>query len=82
VMKRLEVFDYLAASALVSAGARFLGAEPPANGSGKCALLFDDTEGDASRLLREHQAGALRVVSRDYAGAIHQVKDSIFGVRR
>jgi hypothetical protein len=80
-MKTLTVTEYLTASAIQAGGARFLRADPPGTGRGKCALIFDDETGESSRLLAAHQQGALRIPTRDFAAAIQMVKDTIFQAR-
>jgi len=80
-MKTLTVTEYLTASAIQAGGARFLRTEAPMEKRGKCGLVFDDSDGEASRLLAAHQQGTLKIPTRDFAAAIYLIKDSIFGAR-
>ena len=80
-MKTLIVTEYLTASAIQAGGARFLRAEAPTEKRGKCALIFDDENGEASRLLAAHQQGTLQLPTRVFVAAIQMVKDTIFQAR-
>jgi len=80
-MKTLTITEYLTASAIQAAGARFLRADPPKDARGKCALIFDDEGGEASRLLASHQRGTLLVPTREFAAAICMMKNTMFQVR-
>ena len=80
-MKTLIVTEYLTASAIQAGGGRFLRAEPPKEARGKCALVFDDEGGEASRLLEAHQRGTLRLSTREFAAAIGMMKSTLFQAR-
>jgi hypothetical protein len=77
----LRVTEYLCASALDAGGAQLLRVEAGAGG-GRCAFVFDDRQGRASALLRQHRGGVLKISSRDMAQSVHRMKDEIFGARR
>jgi len=81
MMKTLLVTEYLTASAMLAAGARFLRADPPKGARGKCALIFEDESGEASRLLESHQRGTLLVSTREFAAAIGMMKSTLFQAR-
>jgi len=80
-MKTLTITEYLTASAMQAAGARFLRADPPTEGRSKCGLVFCDDDGKASELLEKHQQGTLRISTRDFASAIGSMKNAIFAAR-
>jgi len=76
----LAVQEYLSAAAIRAAGGELLRVEPGVNG-GRCAIVFDDTDGKASALLRMHRGGVLKVCSLTFADCVDSVKRDIFAVR-
>jgi len=79
--ERLELSEYLGAAALVAAGIELLAVRPPTGFQRRCALVFSDEGGRASRTLAEHQAGDLMVNSLRYAAAVNDLKGRIFSAR-
>jgi len=79
--KTLELSEYLSCAALVAAGVELLEVRPPTGFQRRCALVFDDADGKASRALAEHQAGSLTVNSLKYAAAVNDLKQRIFSAR-
>ena len=71
---KLTVTEMGCASALLAAGARFLGAVPGA----RVKLLFDDSDGAASELLAEHRTGTLEVSSLRITQALNEIKSIVF----
>jgi len=77
----LELTEYLGASALVATGIVLIEVRPPTGFRSRCALVFSDEDGEASRALAEHQAGSLTVNSLKYAAAVNDLKQRIFSAR-
>ena len=76
----LVIGEYLAAAALRAAGGRLLRVE--GGGGVRCAMVFLDENGAASKLLERHRSGTLRVSSRGMADAVQAIKNEIFALRR
>ena len=76
--RELKVQEYNTAAALLAGGATFLRAE---NGGRRVTLVFDDAEGEASRLLQSHRAGNLTLPTLQYAAALTETKNQIFAAK-
>ena len=46
------------------------------------SFIFDDPDGTVATLARQHELGAVSVVSRRFAAAMDQIKDVVFQTRR
>jgi len=79
--RTLELSEYLSCAALVAAGVELLEVRPPTGFRSRCALVFSDEGGKASRILADHQKGNLEVNSLKYAQAVNDLKGRIFSVR-
>jgi len=79
--KTLELSEYLTSAALVASGIALLEVKPPSGYQRRCALVFSDEGGRASRTLAEHRAGDLMVNSLRYAAAVNDLKGRIFSAR-
>ena len=78
----LELSEYLAGAALVAAGVELVEVKPPSAGfRSRCTLIFVDGDGQASRVLADHQSGRLTVNSLQYAQAVNNLKGRIFSAR-
>ncbi len=74
----LTIFEFFEAGLLKAKGIRFLRAEP----GRRVALVFDNSDGKAARLLDEHRNGGAPINSASFAAGVTAAKDLIFGARR
>ena len=74
----VRITEYCSAAALMAAGARLVKAE---GGGRRVVLVYDDSDGEASRLLQAHRTGSLSLPTLQFAHALSEVKNQIFAQR-
>ena len=72
-----RIQEYNCAAAVLAAGGQLIGAEP----GRRVSLVFDDSDGVASRLVAQHRDGELMLSTLKFAQALAEIKTTIFSTR-